>query len=297
MFKKILVPLDGSEVAEYALLPALTIAKKAQELILLNVPVLAPALTSVVYSYDMPLMDTSLRHLRAQAGRYLALKKAEIAQAGLFVRLDVVPGDPAGVIIDTAIAEEVDLIVMSTHGYTGIDHLVMGSVTERVLRQAPCPVFVVRRPHAFKRILITLDGSKLAESSLEPGIALARLLDAEVTLLRVREPHVQPTPQLVAELENIEHGLGMHMLEDYYADVDDYLVRQRLRFEDEVPIRTVVMNGDPALLIADYAREHAVDLVVMATHGRTGLRRWMYGSVTEKVLRSIKEAAVLLIRP
>lgn len=297
MFNKILVPLDGSELAEQALPPALTIAHKANELILLNAPMVSPALTSLVYTYDVPNLDISIDHLRAQAERYLALQKAELKREGLTIHNEVVPGDAASIIIDTAIAEDVDLIVMSTHGYTGLDHLVMGSVTERVLRQAPCPVLVVRDARPIEHVLITLDGSELAESAIEPGLEMAKRFAADVTLLRAKEPRTQPSYRMINELEGIEPGLGTHMVEDYYSEVDSYLLRQQHRYQEEnCEVSTIATIGNPAKVIRDYVTTNDIDLVVIATHGRTGLRRWVYGSVAEKVLRGL-DAAVLVIRP
>jgi nucleotide-binding universal stress UspA family protein len=296
MFKKILVPLDGSELAERALPPAQAIAEGGGKLILLHVPAIPPVVTATLYPHDVPMSNISLQQVTAEGMNYLALKRAELQTRDIPVRTEVIPGDPAAVILDTAEVEEVDLIVMSTHGYTGLDQFIMGSVTQRVLRHAPCPVLVVRKHQSFERILITLDGSELAELALEPGVALAEAFDAEAKLLRVKEPRSQPTAELVSQLEGIESGFGEHMLEDYYGNIDNYLVKQKLHYADQRPLGTLISHGAPAETIVDAVQEEGIDLLVIATHGRTGLRRWVYGSVAEKVLQRVN-CAVLLIRP
>ena len=99
----------------------------------------------------------------------------------------ITDGDEASTILETASAENVDLIVMTTHGRTGLTRWVLGSVTERVLHDAPCPVLVMRTSTPLQKVLITLDGSVIAEYALEPGLAVARALDAQVRLLAVAD--------------------------------------------------------------------------------------------------------------
>ena len=199
--------------------------------------------------------------------------------------------------MDTAAAEGADLIVMSTHGRSGFSRWLMGSVTERVLRGAPCPVLAVRGGAGFERILITLDGSRLSESALEPGLALARLLGSQVTLLMVERPD-EMEPDLFDYLNISPAGL----MDQARDEIDDQTVSYLQRAADscaerlgrKVEIATV--RGAVAPAILDYIELEEIDLTVMATHGRTGLRRWVYGSVTEKVLRQAK-CAMLVVRP
>ena len=298
MFKRIMVPLDGSELAERALTPALSMAKHTgAELLLLNAPMIAPALTAVVHTYDLPTFDLSMKKMHAEGEEYLTHKRDTLRHNGVVIRKQVVEGDPATVIVETAAEERVDLIIMSTHGYAGLERWVMGSVTERVLQQAPCPVLVVRSRQPITKVVITLDGSELAEQALAPGLATAACFDAPVTLLRVKEQNNQPNPQFVRQLEHVEAGLGQHMLDDFYANADNYLERKRIEGQDTYRhLESVTMQGAPANLIVDYVENNGVDLVVMATHGRTGIGRWVYGSVAQKVLRSVP-CAMLVVRP
>jgi nucleotide-binding universal stress UspA family protein len=198
--------------------------------------------------------------------------------------------------VDTAVAHQVDLIVMSTHGYSGVTRWLMGSVTEKVLRCTPCPILIVRSPAPINKILITLDGSELAERALDPGLAVAHKLDAKICLLRVAADMLI-NPMEFAALEQAGSGLGQQIQESSLANAQNYLADVMAR-NPELGERgkTAVLQGSAAKTILDYAEAEEIDLIVMATHGRTGLRRWVYGSVTERVLHGA-HSAVLIIRP
>ena len=298
MFKKILVPLDGSDLAERALEPALTIAGQQEdnEVILLSVPVYKDILVPSAAGFDLMLPDQSLEHFQEDVETYLNDVKKVWSRPGLQLRTMVEAGDVASVIIDTAAEQKVDLIMMTTHGYSGFSRWLLGSVTERVLRSAPCPVLAMRQKRPLKNILITLDGSLLAETALEPGMAMARLLEGRTTLLQVDQDANLGAIEL-SMLELAEAGLSHHIQQEAGDDhLVSYLNRVAEPYRQEgLSVETVVMEGTPARSILDFAEAEEIDLIVMSTHGRTGLGRWVYGSVTEKVLRST-EAAMLIIR-
>ena len=198
----------------------------------------------------------------------------------------------AGAIVDTALSEQVDLIVMSTHGYSGLTRWVLGSVTEKVLRSAPCPVLAVRAARHPQKVLITLDGSPLSERAIEPGLAVAQSLNAAMTLLRV-----VPRVSIDGKLDKHERGLSRRMQEDLIEEAKDYLRgRSEAAARSGVMIKSEVRIGSPADIILEHIETYGTDLIVMATHGRTGLKRWVYGSVTAKVLRSVN-CSMLVIRP
>jgi nucleotide-binding universal stress UspA family protein len=298
MFRKIMVPLDGSELAENALEPAISLAEKINgEILLLSAAVDDLALAWSRPGLGMEIVDELATHSRERLGVYLASVRKAKRDSPVVVEFKVEEGDAAGVIVDTAAAEEVDLIIMSTHGRSGISRWLMGSVAERVLRNAPCPVLAVHDEAFFEHILITLDGSDLSECALEPGLAVARLLGGQVTLLRVGPPE-EAAPSLVSDLETAEAGLGEQVRDESYHRMESYLRRvagscsESLGRKVDIAPRT----GAVAPAILDYIDFKGIDLVVMATHGRTGLRRWVYGSVTEKVLRKAR-CATLIVRP
>lgn len=305
MFDTILVPLDGSELAERALEPALALVRQRQgHLTLLRVPVYRELMAPGTAGYGLLLPDQSLENCREDAECYLEQVRQKHSCPELTIDTQLVDGDIAGCIVDAATKKAVDLIAMTTHGYSGVTRWMLGSVTERVLRSAPCPVLAVRYGQPIRSILITLDGSRLAEQALVPGMEMARSLGARVTLLQVNQDERLSVVE-TSLLEVASTGLSKHIeTQDTSYYIENYLhnlaEKWQRRLTDsgspDIEIESVVMAGRPAQSILEMAEAQEVDLIVMATHGHTGLRRWVYGSVTEKVLRHV-DCAMLIIRP
>ena len=285
MFKKILVPLDGSPLSQRALEPALVMGKHTgAELLLVRTP--------VVETLGFAVSEHKHAEARNDALVYLETIRKSNEQPELNIQTQIIEGDVAGAIVDTAIAEQADLIVMSTHGYSGLTRWVLGSVTEKVLRSAACPVLAVRAARHPQKVLITLDGSPLSDRAIEPGIAVAQGLGAAVTLLRV-----VPSVSIDWKLDEHENGLSRRLQEDLIGEAKDYLrARSEAAARSDLSIKCEVRIGSPAEIILEHVETYGTDLIVMATHGRTGLKRWVYGSVTAKVLRSVN-CSMLVIRP
>jgi nucleotide-binding universal stress UspA family protein len=293
--QRILVPLDGSNRSEQALRPAVAVAQRCgAELLLLRAVAYHQMSVYDPMGYAIAWPEEIATRMLTEAEDYLQDQQQRLVTRSLSVRTMVLTGDEAGVIVDTAAAEAVDLIVMAPHGRTGVGRWVFGSVTTRVLVEAACPVYITRSENPVTQVLITLDGSELAEYALGPGLALARCLDARVTLLRVERTGLLDSTE-AALLEAAELGLGEHILENAYERAGTYLEQIARRQEDPL-VEVAVLTGSPAQTILDYAGSESVDLIVMATHGRTGLRRWLYGSVTEKVLHGCT-CSMLIVRP
>lgn len=145
----------------------------------------------------------------------------------------------------------------------------------------------------YNRILVTLDGSLLAERALKPAVLLAQTTGAELTLLRVVTPI-----ELWAPFIEIEPALEVAQ-EQHERETSVYLeeVRDRLLEDnEELNIRTVALRGPVAETITDYACENSVDLIIISSHGRSGISRWIYGSVAEKVLRGARCCSTLIVR-
>lgn len=285
MFRKLLVPLDGSALAERALEPARAIARAVEgDLTLLRVPttdlMLVPD-AAVLTGYGIMWPDQSLDLSRHEARDYLATLAKTTTSPDLQLHTQLREGSVAEAILEAA--AEMDLIVMSSHGYAGLNRWLLSSVAERVLHSAPCPVLVIRSPEPLRHVLLPLDGSPLSERALEPGLELAARLGGTVTLLRA-------IPMLEASLferaEKIEPGLGRRMEQDLHEHAEAYL-RELIAAHARpgLTINSLVTHTPAADSILHYAETHPVDVIAMSTHGYTGLRRWVYGSVTEKVLR------------
>ncbi|MCP4363029.1 MAG: universal stress protein [Chloroflexi bacterium] len=303
MFKKILVPLDSSDLAEYALQPAVWMAQQTNgEVTLLHIlehhTVLIPEGPEMM-GHSLYYPETNFSQEEAASREYLNNLQYGLGRTHPDLNWNgrIEEGDPAAQIVDVAAAEESDLIVMSTHGYSGMTRWVLGSVAEKVLPHAPCPVFIVRSQQSIQHILIALDGSPLAETSLPLGLDIAQAFDTNVTLLRVEDNSYQASPDAIQELNQQESGLGERYRHSVDTQTAQYLHRIAVDYgRTDLNLEMAVGYGKPAPTILQFVEEQEIDLVVMSTHGRTGLSRWRYGSVAEKVLRGVG-CAMLINRP
>lgn len=296
MKSRILVPLDGSPFAE-RVLGYLRHVVNPRESELLLAHISQPSRYYTVLVPDaMHTVDFS--HWQQQAESYLKRKSEELTSEGYAVTTILSEGDTASAICDVADAQDVDLIAMTTHGRSGIEKWVLGSVADRVVRSARQPVFLVRpqkeqaRPRPLRRILVPLDGSGLAEKALPEATALAQRGKGELWLLQSVEfpeywgeeyagMHALPSMLSTEEQEEAARSYLLQVAED--------VTRQK------IPVQIVVTTGHAASVISDVVADNDIDLIVMSTHGRSGLSRWVFGSVAEKVVR-LAQCPVLLIR-
>ncbi|MFN2252693.1 MAG: universal stress protein [Candidatus Promineifilaceae bacterium] len=280
MFSRILVPLDGSALAESALSLAEQFIEGSEgRLILLRV---VPYFT--VLAADPLLYEEMNRLGEDEALAYLRSIRNDLPDPG---KADIVcqVGSAADSILQYSMENDVDLIVMSSHGRSGINRWVYGSVAERIMSQAPCPTLIINarqssQEGAPSKILVPLDGSGLAEQALHPALDLAQLLDAELYLLSVTtsgELRIETASEAGA-FADIENG-EVVKAKDYLQDLAENLDYQKVNYDVEIA------SGSVAEAIMDYAAENGMELIIMSSHGRTGLKRWVYGSVAEKVLR------------
>jgi nucleotide-binding universal stress UspA family protein len=305
MIRTILVPLDGSAFGEHALAPALGLARRVGAMIrltLVHEPVVAPLPTTPapVLINPMPTVvvpDPRLdEELRAQRRSYLVSVAQRVAgQPGVRVTMELLDGAVADALVDYADDIAADLVVMTTHGRGGLSRLWLGSVAEDVIRELTKPVLLVRpgespagstagpvAPRDFRRVLIALDGSSLAETVLEPALDVAGE-NAECVLVRVVEPI---TAISIASLG----GVAAAAPEDWdrqVGDVGDYLksVAASLWARGLSTRTHAVVHTQAARGILEYAREIDADLVAMATRGHDGFLDALRGSTTEQVLR------------
>ncbi len=307
MYKRMLVPLDGSKLAEVTLTYAKEVAGRLDiEVVLLHV-------ANPATSDSMPMYQSYVDH----AAEIVREREVEIQQEeGLSgksgipaTKAEVVTGYPPDEILRYAFEKDVDIILMATHGWSGVRRWILGSVADKVLRASTIPVWLVRANvpkeniHGLgpgSRILVPLDGSELAEMVLPHVETLAQQAGREpidVILVSVIEPVVLPASVALPEASlNWGRLSEEHMLRARKG-VDDYLAKigDKLK-ETDVSVRYEVLEGRPADEIIGYAEKSQVDLIIMATHGRSGLSRWAYGSVAERVLMS-GASPIFLVRP
>ena len=300
MFTSILVPLDGSPFAERALPVALGLARRSQariELVHVDDPRLDPS--------GIPMPDprldserrTGVHHaLDALAGQLAARNASEI-------RVTCLEGPVAQTLEDYITSSGPDLVVMSTHGEGGLSRLWLGSVADHLVRHSPVPVLLVR-PGAtgaahgeplFRHILVPLDGSTLAERALEHAVSLATPGQTAFTLLQVVVP-VSVAPQPYTSTGVAINGENM---DQRVRDVKTYLERLRGELAENGfdAAARVVAHWSIASSILEYAGEHEVDLIELATHGRGGVARLLLGSVADKLVRGARTPLLIYHPP
>lgn len=284
MIGTVLVPLDGSELAEKALPYAQMIAEHGA----------APLHLVRVVPSNSPVSTAE------EARTYLRKVLQTLSDR---VQISVRAGAPADQIIDAA-QEMIDpIIVMTTHGRSGIGRWFYGSVADKVVRGAEVPVLLIRagmepKPEKMvSSILVSLDGSVASEAALPYAERLARVFDAELHLVRVAETTqlyamLTPEAQTPAAAQTLNELVARLVSESttYLNRVAEDLRAKGLR----VTVQT--LEGFPAEQLLAYEREVGTDLTVMATHGRTGLSRLVFGSVAERILKQ-GNTPVMMIRP
>jgi len=301
MYKVIMVPTDGTGFDREAIRVALRIAERSDAKVRL-VRVLATASffgmaataegTAIAAEVVHSERDRALSELYALAAECRATSQADIT-------VDLHAGPVGDVLQGYARRNDVDLIVISTHGRSGISRLSLGSVTDSLIRHTTIPVLVVKPPtsylnpqviEAFKRIVVPLDGSMLAEQILPRVLALAKLEEAEITLLNVL------IPQSYAQREIVDPNLPWWDKDIAHAQTYLFRVAGRLRRNGVAVTTDIVIGENVASAIGDFAGRERADLIAIATHGRGGLARMLRGSVADAVMHSSR-LSMLVFKP
>jgi nucleotide-binding universal stress UspA family protein len=287
MYTRILVPLDGSRTAEAVLPYARLLAGE------LRIPV---ELLTVIDVIETSRELGPEHYLDFDAAIKDQVRSAEKSLSGIAksfegenVSCSVEKGITAGTILSKAEADKGTLIAMATHGRSGFRRWLLGSIAEKVLRAANSPLLLVRATDkaatdgkvALDSVIVPLDGSELAESILSPVIDLVKTIKLAVRLMRCYS-----FANLITSYE--DYGAGVEGLRSRskneaisYLDVK---VNQ-LKKEGLSDVASFLREGEPAEEIIEAAKGAPNSLIAMCTHGRSGMNRWMLGSVTEKVVR------------
>lgn len=272
--RRILVPLDGSPRAEQILVQVARLLRREDaQVVLLGV-----------------IRDGE----KSAASAYLEATSEALSRQGVRVRPLLREGTPAEEIIRAALDERAELIALSTHGRSGVSRWLFGSVAEKVVRGAPVPVLLMRafekgpqgvplpsgpKEIPFRRVLVPIDGSDLSFQALPLAADVAKLFGAEIDVLCVEEP---PLPPLGVELPPVSRHSSPGA--ETRAAVEKAVNELRTRGVESMP-HALPCVGDPGALILSTAEANRSDLIVLATHGRGGLSRFLLGSVTERILR------------
>jgi nucleotide-binding universal stress UspA family protein len=295
MYTRMLIPLDGPATAEKVLPYARSLAGT------LKIPV---ELLGVI---DMSAIATHIPAERAktfidhwESGTKAYLEEIARSFPGLSVKCTVGSGRPEEVIIAKAAEDKSTLITMATHGRSGVSRWLLGSVAEKVLRATSNPLLLIRAADeagaegeaTLKSIVVPLDGSELAESVLATVAEVAKLLNLEIVLIRAYELPAAAYYGSEDYLPNYDEIKG-HVEGEARSYLDKKI--EALQAKGLEKVSSVLMEGPAADEIIEIARKTPDNLVAMCTHGRSGVRRWVLGSVTEKVVRHSGDP-VLVVR-
>ncbi|MDR3639035.1 MAG: universal stress protein [Isosphaeraceae bacterium] len=280
-FRTVLFAADLSEPARDAFAVACALAREgASRLIVLYVEEPIPSLEQVVGYGEMGVPIFLPRDVPAEPPTMERLRELFVPGGPVAVDYQIRKGDAADEILAMAEESSCDLLVLGTHGRSGVDRLLMGSVAEAVMRHAPCPTLTVRsgsagaKLGAVRTVLLATDFTRYSEAALRVARGLARDHGAKLVIVHVVEPELVPG----APSETMSH----------VATERDALdaVRERAEGSDlKFPVDVQLRNGDPAREVLACAQEVGCDLIVTGSHGRSGLGRLLMGSVAEAVMR------------
>jgi len=301
MYKVIMVPTDGSGFDREAIRVALRMAEQSNAKVRLVRVLESDSFFGTTPEAEWTPASAELgRSERASALSELYALAAE-CRSGFKtdITVDLHGGPVADVLQGYARRHDVDLIVMSTHGRTGVSRLSLGSVTDSLIRHTSIPVLVVKTPesylnpqltHAFKRIVVPLDGSTLAEQVLPRVLALAKLEDAEVSLLQVLIPHSY------SQKEMFDPNLPWWDKDVSVAQAYLFRIASRLRRDGLIVTTDIVIGENAADAIGDFTSREKADLIAIATHGRGGLARMVRGSIADAIMHAGK-VSMLVLKP
>jgi nucleotide-binding universal stress UspA family protein len=298
MYRRMLIPLDGSKTAEtilpYARFLAGSLKLPVELLAVIDVYNLAPLRNERDEDFLRSIIEKTVQEARDY------LDDVARSLPGITTCCFVEKGKPEEAIIEKAADDKETLIAMATHGRSGINRWVLGSVAEKVLRATTSPLLVVRGGEdgkldveaAFDTILIPLDGSELAESVVPTAVALAKAVNARVVLARAYElplaTYAGADEYYIPKYDELKAMLEQEAGAYLEAEVNE------LKGNGVEKVYSVVLEGAAPEKIIDLARKTSKNLVAMCTHGRSGVKRWVLGSVTEKVVRHSGEPVLVI---
>jgi nucleotide-binding universal stress UspA family protein len=283
MYESVLIPTDGSEHARRAAEHAVSVASAVEGTVhvLSVVDVQAAAGPFDAGGVD----DAFVSRLEADSEAAIgAIEAIAEANGPTGVQTAIRRGRPQQAIPEYANSHDVDLVAMGTHGRTGIERYVLGSVTEEVIRSVGMPVLTARATAAsrvadgYESVLVPTDGSEYAAEAYEPGIAMARTFGARLHAVNVVDvTDIAPSPDA--------EPAGSVL--DSFETAGETATGEIATAASEAGLEavTAVREGTPARSLLEYVADQGIDLIVMGTAGRTGPSRYLLGSTTERIIR------------
>jgi len=301
MYQRMLLPLDGSELAEVALSHAKGVASR------LGIEVMLLHVAGKGEAESLPLHRAYIDQACDRLRREMAESQGKASGRPVVVKGEVATGYPAEEILRYAGEKEVDLIVMTTHGRSGVRRWVLGSIADKVLRMAAVPVLLIRagmpKDAAYEtwsspKMLVPLDGSELAELVLPHVETLASSQGgegAEVILVGICEPLVMPPVTTPETSVNWGTAADEYMAKSKKS-TEGYLSKvQRGLTDAGLKVSLEVLEGDPATEIIDYAKSNQMDLIVAGSRGLSQFKSFWMGSVSRKLVH-YSNCSVLIVK-
>jgi nucleotide-binding universal stress UspA family protein len=297
LYSKILVPLDGSALAQLALPFAEKIAAR------LGSRIMFIYVGESLEDSHNPEHQLYLQRMTKVAKTDIKKYTDELKRKRVKVQSAILVGDPASEIVDYAQKKDFSLIVMSTHGHSGIKRWALGSVADRVLRGTGKPLVLVRAKQVspdtitesiFGKIIVTLDGSKESEAVIPHIEELAGGVEAKIVLLHV----IEPSYRFYAAGGFKYQGYSEKKKKSMKAFYDNYLQGIATSLGRRgIDAKHQVKFGEVAEVIIDFADKTGADFIAMTTHGRSGIKRWALGSTADKVLQTGNTSLFLVKTP
>ena len=282
-FKKILVPVDFSDCSNKALEYAILFGEKyGAALTLFHVVALFQE--DVGETERMQELEEIVKRQEEKIRKQMSGSKEKVTARGVSVNTVIQRGiNPADTILEFLDEQDFDLVIMGTHGRTGLKHVLQGSVAEKVVRLSPVPVLTIHREvqkYDFDDIVVPIDFSAHSLKAVEYATDLAQTFNSRLYFLHVIEQEIHPSFYAagVTSIFEIDHDLKERVVQNMQEFVEDFL-------DESMTTEYVVREGKAHREIVEFAKEKGMDLIVIATHGLSGLEYLLLGSTTEKVVR------------
>jgi nucleotide-binding universal stress UspA family protein len=266
--EKLLLPTDGSKFSEGAIREAINLAKMcSSKLFVISVVEMNPEFEALAPG----LVEKTEKETR----QHLESVKSRASKEGVDCEIIVHEGEePYQYIVDEAAKRKVEMIIMGRRGRTGLKRLMMGSVTARVIGHSTCKVLVIPETAkvSYKNILIATDGSKYSDAAALEAISIAKRCGSDLIALSIatKDKDLPSAKKSVEKISQIAEKEGLK-------------------------VKTLTLRGTPYNVIAETAEKKNADVIVVGSHGRTGLERLLMGSVTERVIGHAN-CAVLVVK-
>ncbi|MFB6282997.1 MAG: universal stress protein [Halobacteria archaeon] len=286
MYDDVLIPTDGTEGTLSAVRHGINIATKSGA----DLHVLYVVDKSGIDLLSSESTKEDIMEVTDEEGLDAVKQVTDIVsdrKPELETHTSILKGHPAETIVDYVADNGIDLVSMGTHGRTGWRRYLIGSVTNEVVRTSTAPILSARLPvekmnlppygFSYRDILVATDGSEKAREAARHGAKIAERFDASLHLL------------YVIDVSQYNKGVTLELALQELENEADMLLDEEKRFienEYDVEVETVLRQGNPHESIVNYSEENMIDLLTMGTHGRTGIHRYLLGSVTEKVVRT-----------